>query len=154
MTLIEITLALGLTMGILYSGTVQIQIQEQIWMEALRLEFYTRELPRISRALQSLSMQGQTFYVTEDASSTAGVEKGSAMVVTVRHPDGRTADKKNVIFFDPDKKKIKYTNSANQTWYLAKNIENAFFVMNPDATVTAFVDNGNGIVAEFVVERM
>lgn len=154
MTLIEVTLALGLTLAIVYVATVQLRVQEEVWWQLRRMEFYTREMPRMARALHTLSMQGQTFYVTSDQTTMNGVPEGKAIVVMVRDRDEAVAPSPNLIFFDEVSHKIKYRNTNGDIWYLAQNVKKCIFSMNPDATVTVFVDNGFGIGAEFVIERM
>ena len=141
MTLIEVTLALGLTLVIIYAATVQLRIQEEIWWQMRRMEFYTREMPRIARGLHTLAMKGQSFQVTDL----------HTIVVDVRNPNGTTSP--NKIYYDPTTRTIRYFN-ANDNWYIAQNVKNCVFAMNHDSTVSVFIDNGHGVFGEFVIERM
>ena len=152
------TLAFAMSLELATAGLVEVNVQGAVLQQERIMAFYVNEGPRITRALQQLVTGGSDVTVC-DTMGGGGATTGDALKVSTINPSTRQKTD-TWVGYNSQYQALEYRNASGNSWYLGSHIASAQFTMNPDGTVTVYIQQtslagstNTGAGIESVLER-
>jgi hypothetical protein len=139
MTLVEITLALGVGIGISMAGLEQANLQEKTVTNFRDISFYTTMAPQISRQAQTLITHASELWVAASVGSATAVTTGNTLYFTAYDPVTKLQGTA-YLTYNSNYECLEYHNVNGNSWYIGHNLGTVDFTLNPDGTITMYVE--------------